>query len=116
MQNANGSYRTNGEQNRLTPELPEEGSATHRLERPSTRPKKIRHGRIVTCIYPNPTAWGEIAWKIDQYRVKGYDTEGCRYRGAYVEDLQHAMRGLYEAKRWIRRIERRRCGRWFWWW
>ena len=116
MQNANGSYRTNGEQNRMTPEFPVEGSSADRWQNTSTRPKKFRHGRLVTCVFPNPTGWGEIAWKIDQYRVKGYDTDGSRFRGFYLEDLQDAMRVLYDAKRWIKQVERRCRARWFWWW
>ena len=115
MQNANGSNYANGQQNRMTPEFPED-SAAHQMQKASARPKKFRNGRIVTCVFPNPTAWGEIAWKIDQYRVKGNDTEGCRFRGCYLEDLQDSMRGLYDAKRWIKQVERRRRTRWFFWW
>lgn len=112
MQNINGI--TNPQQNPFQPELPPEQTpqGTER-NRPA---KRFNDGRVVTVVYANPTHWGEIAWKVQQYRAEFYGGVERRHSGVYLEDLQHALRGLYKAKRWIKRTERRRRGSWFWWW
>lgn len=114
MQHTNGSYHTNGQQPPTTSLSDATDAPT--LRQASPRPKRITVGRIVTCIFANPTSWGEIAWKVEQVREKQTLGGERRYGGFYADDLQDAMRGLYQAKRWIRKIERRRRGSWFWWW
>lgn len=78
--------------------------------------KRITNGEVLTRIWANRNAWGEISWKVDQVREDHYSGSRKTHRGLYFEHLQDAMRGLYEAKRWIARMERRRNRSWFWWW
>ena len=111
MQYTNGSDNANAQQP-LMNGLSEHSSPLSARTPTSQRPKRITVGRIVTCIFANPTAWGEIAWKVEQFR--GIDER--RFSGCYFEDLQDAMRGLYRARRWIKQVERRQRGRWFGWW
>ena len=115
MQYANGSDTANG-QPPLMNGLAEHSSPLPAHAPTSQRPKRIKVGRMTTAIFANPTAWGEMTWKIEQYRAKGYGADERRFTGCYFEDLQDAMRGYYQARRWIKQVERRQRGRWFGWW
>jgi hypothetical protein len=67
-------------------------------------------------VWANPNHWGEITWKVDQLRFRfGNSTTSNVARSFHLDDLQDAMRGLYQAKQWIRRTERRRRWRFLSW-
>ena len=112
MQPLNGTHRTEYAHT----DMPE-GAAEPTLRAPKDQPAEtFPNGRIITRVWANPTHWGGIAWRVDQYRI---DTDGrgtVRYHNAHPKDLNDAMRGLYQAQRWIRRTERRRHRRRFGWW
>ena len=72
------------------------------------------NGRVITRIWANRTHWGEIVWRVDQYR-KNHPAEIGSHRSLFTGDLQDAMRGLYQAQRWIQRTERRRRRSFFGW-
>ncbi|MGD9854069.1 MAG: hypothetical protein AB7U20_03880 [Planctomycetaceae bacterium] len=73
-------------------------------------------GRILTRVWANQTSWGEIAWRVDQYRLDSDGRGVGRFHTLYPKDVNDAMRGLYRAQRWIRRTDRRRQRRAFWGW
>jgi hypothetical protein len=72
------------------------------------------NGRVITRIWANRTHWGEIVWQVDQHR-KNHPAEIGTHRSLFTSDLQDAIRGLYQAQRWIRRTERRRRRSFFGW-
>lgn len=73
------------------------------------------YGRIATRVWAEPNHWGEITWRVDQFRSHSHAAGEGRYRSFHLDDLNDAMRGLYRAQQWIRRAERRlRWKRWWW--
>ena len=77
--------------------------------------KTFSFGNIVTRIWANKTHWGAIDWKVDQVRARNHGPSEGSGRGLKYDDISSGIRGLYEAKKWIRRTERRKQGSWFWW-
>jgi hypothetical protein len=65
----------------------------------------IVKGRVVTRIWANPNYWGGVTWKVDQGLLKSYTADGQGSKSLYYENIRDAVRGLYEAKEWIRRAE-----------
>jgi len=72
-------------------------------------------GRIVTKVWAQRTTWDGIIWRVSQYRTQSHALGSGHYRSFHFEDLNDAMRGLYRAQRWIRRMERRRRRSWWPW-
>jgi len=86
------------------------------LAKPAKNPpaNEFRNGRVVTRVWAKCTHWGEIRWQVDHYR-KSEAAESGKQFSLEPCDLQDAMRGLYQAQRWIKQTERRRS-RGFWSW
>lgn len=70
--------------------------------------KEFLNGRVLTRIWANPNHWQEITWRVDQLRIRLGDRMAPTAKSFHIEDLQDAMRGLYQAQKWIRRATRRR--------
>jgi len=116
MEPLNGTHKTDY----ASTVLPQK-SADRKIDSPLTAPKDAPAetflvGRVLTRVWANPTSWGEIAWRIDQARIESDRRGPARYHTLHPRDLNDGMRGLYRAQRWIRRTERRRHRRSFWWW
>jgi len=74
--------------------------------------KEFSDGRVVTRVWANPNHWGDITWRVDQLRLRyGNQPSSTAAKSFHLEDLQNAMRGLYQAQQWIRKAERRRYWR-----
>ena len=65
------------------------------------------NGQVLTRIWANPNHWGGITWKVDQLRVKAPTAKSRFAKNFFQSDLWDAMRGLYQACRWIKKAERR---------
>ena len=86
--------------------------------RPNKRPPAAfdkKYGRIMTLVYGEATEWGGVVWRVLQYRMHRNYTGEEGYRSFHFDDLNDAMRGLYQAQLWIRRTERRLFGKRSWW-
>ena len=82
--------------------------ATQHL-RPAPPAKEFLNGRIVTRVWANQNHWGGITWRIDQIRIRyGYVTNTSMARSFHLEDISDAIRGLYLARQWIKKTERRK--------
>jgi hypothetical protein len=81
------------------------------LTKPAKNPpaKEFFNGRVVTRIWAKRSHWGEIIWRVDHFR-RNDSVEGGKQFQLEPSDLQDAMRGLYQAQRWIKKAERRRRG------
>lgn len=113
MEPINGTYEPKSFVNGLNGHATEAKPVAASEEPPA---KTIPVGRVLTRIWANPTVWGEITWRITQIRT-GSEARGAgEYRSLHLDDLWDGIRGLYQAHRWIRRVERRRHRRWFWGW
>ena len=74
--------------------------------------KEFSNGRLITRVWANPNHWGDITWRVDQIRVRhANQPRSSVAKSFHPEDLQDAMRGLYQAQQWIRKTERRRFWR-----
>ena len=74
--------------------------------------KEFCIARVVTRVWANPNHWGDITWRVDQIRVRhANQPRSSMAKNFHPEDLQDAMRGLYQAQQWIRKAERRRFWR-----
>jgi hypothetical protein len=80
---------------------------TQWIARPVQPAKVFSNGDVTTKVWANHDAAGHLTWSIQQFRVyrtpKGY----LEARSFRFDDLHDAMRGAYEAERWIRKNERR---------
>lgn len=110
MQHVNGYANPNV----IPAAAPTDDESSPRSARRHPPAYETQAGRVVTRIWADPNHWGEITWRIDQYRSHSSDAGAGRYRSFHPSDLNDAMRGLYRAQRWVRRAERRR--RWRRWW
>ncbi|HEY4311884.1 MAG TPA: hypothetical protein VGN12_20720 [Pirellulales bacterium] len=88
---------------------------TTRTEKKDRPAHSLTNGRILTRIWAEQNDWGSITWRVDQYRMPVPNYAGGKFRSFHICDLQDAMRGLYEAKRWIKRADRQSTRRWFRW-
>lgn len=71
-------------------------------------------GTVVTRIWANKTSLGDIDWRIDQ---RGFQTDGWTGPGRRTikpDQVSDAIRGLYEAKVWVKKTERRLKWRRLW--
>ena len=85
------------EQKKETPD--QRPAADDRRDRPA---KVFDNGRVVTRVWANRTAWGEVDWSVDQVRV--FSRQNSRHTHSFQgEDLMDAMRGLNRARSWVRR-------------
>lgn len=89
-----------------------EESERKAVQKPKQRPAHtLQNGRVVTRIWANRTHWGAIEWRVDHYALNPFADGGKQFsleRG----DLWDAMRGIYQAHRWIKRTEKRRRSYW----
>lgn len=109
MQHINGSANRNEEQQSLldnnAPGVRQ--TVSHWTQEPPA--KEFSNGRVITRVWANPNHWGDITWRVDQIRIRyGSSSKTTVAKSMHVEDLQDAMRGFYQAKRWIRKTERSR--------
>lgn len=72
------------------------------------------NAQILTRVWANPNHWGDITWKVDQLRIKAPTASKKHARNLFASDLWDAMRGLYQAHRWIKKADRRRRRGGFW--
>jgi hypothetical protein len=81
------------------------------LAKPAKNPpaKEFPNGRVVTRVWAKCTHWGEILWRVDHFRKSDAVESGKQFTLEPC-DLQDAMRGIYQAQRWIKKTERRRRG------
>jgi hypothetical protein len=83
----------------------------HAQEQPKLkRPKSATHflnGRVVTFVIPIRTFWGELQFRVSQARLGLDNSLSDLIR---EEDLWDAIRGICEARRWIKK--RQRVNRW----
>src|SRR5262245_25266066 len=92
---------------------------TDENESKTTKKKKqrpaqtLKNGRVITRIWANRTHWGAIHWRVDHY-VENAFVDGGKQFSIDPSDLQDAMRGLYQAQRWIKKAEKRRRSFWCW--
>lgn len=87
---------------------PVNGQAPAHREKPKQRSaRSFLHGRTATFIVPLQTAWGEVEFRVRQARLglNGELSDLLR-----EEDLWDAMRGLNDARRWIKTRQRA-----YWW-
>src|SRR5262245_36205610 len=104
MENVNGI--TNGKAVAATIISDEIGSTTTKKEK--QRPANtLTNGRVVTRVWANRKQWGGIQWRVDHY-AKNEFAKGGKQFSLELRDLWDAMRGLYQAQRWIKKVERRR--------
>lgn len=91
-------------------------SKTRRRNEPATASPAARpvqparvfvNGNVTTKVWANRDASGHLTWSVQLLR--GYPTaEGLgQARSFRPDDLRDAMRGAYQAERWIRKNERR---------
>ena len=78
--------------------------------------KEFVNGRVVTRVWANPNHWGEITWRVDQLRIRyGAVTNSAVARSFHLGDLDDAIRGLYWARQWVKKAERRSRWRFLSW-
>lgn len=73
----------------------------------------VTTGRVVTQVWAQMNDWGGVTWRVSQYRSTVPISDGSKFKSFHVDDLQDAMRGLYQAQQWIKRTERQRKRTWF---
>ena len=90
---------------------------TGRYREPVNRPAQVTTKKnVVTRIWANPTLWGDVVWKVDQIRYSHHDGQRQTSRSFHEDQISDAIRGLYDAKIWIKRANRRlRLRRWLGW-
>lgn len=110
MENINGI--TNGKA--VAANILSEESESKTTKKKKQRPAEtLKNGRVITRIWANRTHWGGIHWRVDHY-VENDFVEGGKQFSIDPSDLQDAMRGLYQAQRWIKKAEKRRRSFWRW--
>lgn len=85
-------------------EKPESEAPAHRPSQPA---KVFTCGEIKTKVWVNHHPFGQLTWSIQQFRVYRGPQGQMEARSLRSEDLSDAMRGAYQAERWIRKNERR---------
>ena len=67
----------------------------------------ITNGAVVTRIWGRANVLGQVSWSIDQrrYRSDGVGSAACK--SFYPDQLTDAMEGLNQARRWIKKTDRR---------
>ena len=98
--NENENPGTNGKgsgNSRPEPRRPE-------ARRPATT---IARGNVRVTIWANPTAWGDVQWKVRFARVY-FRPSQSGYAGSFdVNDLRDLIQGAFDARRWIAKAEKR---------
>lgn len=78
---------------------------------PAARPvppaKVFRNGDVTTKVWANHRGPGHLTWNVQQFRVYRTAKGLGEARSFRLDDLRDAMRGAYQAERWIRKNERR---------
>ena len=97
----------------ITPSLPESTEPTKTAKRKTRPAESFLNGRVVTRVWANRTPWGQIHWRIDHYCKNEFASGGKQF-SLEPGDLQDAMRGLYQAQRWIKKRNGARRSFWSW--
>lgn len=72
------------------------------------RPAKVFYnGDVTTKVWANNVSNGLPTWSVQLLRVYGTPNGHAEARSFRLDDLRDAMRGAYQAERWIRKNERR---------
>ena len=88
---------------------------TEEEREPRERPvKTFSHGDVVTRIWVTKTELGEFIWRVDQRRCRTDGWGGPTCKTLQPQHLGDAIRGFYEASRWIKKTERRLRWRRLW--
>ena len=78
--------------------------------------KEFVNGRVVTRVWANPNHWGEITWRVDQLRIRyGAVANTGVAKSFHLNDISDAIRGLYWARQWVKKAERRQRWRFLPW-
>jgi len=92
------------ENQRIEPKPKQTGAKT-----PAAFSKK--HGEVLTQVWANKTEYGAVEWRVSQCRIP-YD--GAVWKNFAPENILDAVRGLCDARAWIRKTERRLRWRRLW--
>jgi hypothetical protein len=101
--------RVPGTGNRSTKKRRKRQAKPARTERGSRPVQTFQHGSVETSVWLNPPAnpLEAAEWRISQRRLIP-TPGGPRYsRSLRRVDLDHARWGLYEARRWLKKTERK---------
>jgi len=71
-------------------------------------------GDVVTRIWGRANALGQVSWSIDQRRYRSDGVGGANCKSFYPDQLTDAMEGLNQAKRWIKKTDRKLNRRRLW--
>lgn len=74
----------------------------------------ISTGSVVTRIWARQDVLGQVRWNVDQRRFRSDGTGGAVCKSFYPDQLDDAMRGLFEAQKWIKKADKKLNRRWFW--
>ncbi|MGE0406500.1 MAG: hypothetical protein AB7O65_09380, partial [Candidatus Korobacteraceae bacterium] len=106
MENANGTNAKWKQHQDIFPDMRREFAESDTEHTTSVKPPKqetgkppaktFQYGRILTCIWANPTHWGGVDWRVEQTRNTHPGT-GAFSRNFCPQDLQDARRGLLDA-------------------
>jgi hypothetical protein len=99
MQTINGSYKHDNSIDVGQLEVP----ATEPKERHAPPAHVIIKGRVVTRVWANPNAWGEVTWNIDQRLISYAQSSRWLSRTMPADCIDDAMRGMFAAQQWIHR-------------
>lgn len=76
-------------------------------ERPQQPAKVFEYGDVVTKVWVNHRAPGHVTWNVQQVRVYSAPKGRGEAHSFRPDDLRNVIRGAYQARRWIRKNERR---------
>lgn len=71
----------------------------------------IARGNVRVSIWANPTAWGDMEWKVSFARVYSRARDSGYTRSFDLNDLRDLISGALDARRWIMKAEKRLKGR-----
>ena len=98
--------------NRNKPRTGETGGKGYgRTPSPSERPvqpaKVFVYGDVLTKVWVNHRAPGNVTWNVQQVRAYRFPKGTGEAHSFRPDDLRDVIRGAYQARRWIRKNERR---------
>jgi hypothetical protein len=93
---------------------PQEQPQTEKDEPRDPPAHTISSGAVVTRIWARQNPLGQVVWSIDQRRYRADGTGGAVCKSFYPDQLGDAIEGLYQAKKWIKKTDKRINRRRFW--
>ena len=67
----------------------------------------ITTGAVVTRIWGRANVLGHVSWSVDQRRYRSDGVGGAACKSFYPDQLTDAVEGLNQARKWIKKTDRR---------